>query len=224
MEDNLLADLQLTLQGVSLEDFGFVPKEEIQGGKIDTSAQMQVAGNSVASLMASMQGSARVKLQDAKLTNDLVELAGSDVLLEVLNKLNPFIQDDPSTQLECVFAQFNIENGLVQVQDKFSVETGKMRIAGRGSVNLADETLDITFAPSAKTGIGVSVGSLVKFLKLGGTLMAPSPEVDALGALQSGVAIGAAVSTGGVSVLAEGLAKRVVNAGSACDQSQQADE
>ena len=65
-------------------------------------------------------------------------------------------------------------------------------------------------------GVGGNLGGLVKFVKLGGTLRNPKPEVDALGILQSGAAIGAAISTGGVSIFAEGLAKPVIIAGSAC--------
>ena len=54
-------------------------------------------------------------------------------------------------------------------------------------------------------------------MKLGGTLTAPKPAVSAGGLLKSGLAIGAAISTGGASVVAEGLAKRALNAGSACE-------
>jgi len=42
-------------------------------------------------------------------------------------------------------------------------------------------------------------------------------DLHAAGLLKSGLAVGAAISTGGASVLAEGLAKRVLNVGSACD-------
>ena len=97
------------------------------------------------------------------------------------------------------------------------METSKMEIVGDGTIDLNSEKLDIGFTPNAKSGVGINIGSLVKFLKVGGTLAAPRPAADAGGLLKSGLAIGAAISTGGASVVAEGLAKRALGAGSICD-------
>jgi len=109
-------------------------------------------------------------------------------------------------------------DGVLKSNNQLVIETTKMEIVGDGSIDLKNETIDIGISPSSREGVGVNVGSLIKFMKLGGTLRKPTPETDALGLLQSGAAIGAAVSTGGVSILAEGLIKRISNAGSACER------
>ena len=105
---------------------------------------------------------------------------------------------------------------MAKLSDGLFVQTGKMHIAGSGEIDLGRETLDITLTPSARQGLGVNVATLVKFIKLGGRLNAPALELDSVGVLQTGLAVGAAVTTGGASLVAEGLAKRAITAGSPC--------
>ena len=211
-------DINFDLMGINLEAFGLVPKEELTGGAVESRITLRGSGRSTAELAASLNGDIALMVEGATLANDIVELAGSDVLMQMVNKLNPFHKEDPSTELECALVHFSVVDGVMRSERELVMETGKMKIVGDGKIQLASEDLDITFSPSAKQGVGINVGSLVKFMKLGGKLSSPTPEVDALGVLQSGAAIGAAISTGGISVLAEGLAKRAINAGSACNQ------
>ncbi len=206
------------LDGVDLQAFGFVPEEELTGGALIARIGLTGEGVSVAELAASLDGSILVTVQDAVVQNDTFELIGSDLLMETLNKLNPFAKTDPTTRLDCALVQFDVVEGVMTARSSLVVETEKMEIIGDGTIDLSDETLSIGFSPSSRAGVGVNVGSLVKFLKLGGTLADPRPTADAAGLLKSGVAVGAAMSTGGVSILAEGVFKRLANAGSACER------
>ncbi len=204
------------LEGVQLEQFGVLPQDELKGGAVNLELAIDQQGATTQQLAGSLNGNLVFMVQDAVLANDVIELAGSDMLMETINKLNPFHREDPSTELECARVAFEIEDGVMKADKGIAFETTKMRIIGDGKIDLNDDALDITFTPVAREGVGVNVASVVKFLKIGGRITNPQPEVDALGLLQSGLAIGAAVSTGGVSVVAEGLAKRALNAGSAC--------
>lgn len=208
--------LAFELDGVALEAFGLVPKEELTGGELEVALALASTGASPAALAGALDGEVTLMAEDAKLMNDFIELAGSDLVMETLNKLNPFVRDDPSTELVCALAHFEVVDGVMTTKNELVIETSKMEIVGDGSVDLGEERISLTLSPNAKSGVGVNVGSLVKFLKLGGTLANPRPAADAAGLLKSGVAIGAAASTGGLSILADGLASRVLNAGSAC--------
>ena len=146
------------------------------------------------------------------------EIIGSDIILELLTMLNPFMKEDKTTELQCAAVKFTAKDGVFTSKNQMAVETSKMKIVGGGVVDMNTEELEIGFSPSAKKGVGVNVGSLVKFVRLGGTLSNPHPEADPVGMLKSGAAIGAAISTGGLSLLVEGLFKRAANAGSACNQ------
>ncbi len=203
--------------GLRMEEFGLLPAESLSGGDLQVDIGLATRGQSAAELAGGLAGSIRLSMEDARLANDLADMVGSDMLLETLNKLNPFRQEDPATEISCALVQFDVADGTLVSNNQLVVETSKMEIVGDGRLDLVSEDLDITFSPTAKAGVGLNVGSLVKFVKLGGTLREPVPEVDAMGLVASGAAVGAALSTGGISVLAEGLAKRALTAGSACD-------
>lgn len=217
------ADLavEFKLTDINLEAFELVSRDELTGGKTDLELTVNSSGASSAALAANSEGLLLLTVVDAVVQNDTFELAGSDLIMEALSKLNPFGKTDPTTELNCALVKFEGADGVWSTKNQLVVETEKMEIVGTGKIDLNDETLDIGITPSAKGGVGVNVGSLVKFLKLGGSLTNPRPQADAAGLLKSGVAIGAAASTGGLSILADGLAKRVLNAGDACVQARQ---
>lgn len=210
-------DTVLDVRGIALESFGFVPQEELRGGALEVAFRLQAQGRSARDLASTLDGEILAMVEEATLMNDFVELAGSDLLMETLNKLNPFAKEDPTTELNCALVRFTATDGKLNTENQLVLETSKMEIVGNGSIDLNTEQLSIGFTPNAKSGVGVNIGSVVKFLKVGGTLSAPRPAADAGGLLKSGLAIGAAISTGGASVVAEGLAKRALKGGSACD-------
>lgn len=219
-EQTVQADMQLDLQGIELSAFGFVPTEQLDGGMTEAKLQLTTQGNSALDLASGLQGSVLLIVEDARIQNGVLDTVASDVMLEALNALNPFRKQDPNTEIECALVTFDVEQGILKSKRGLVVETKKMEIVGGGRLVLPSEKIDVSFSPSARAGVGVNVGSLVKFVKLGGTLRAPKPKLDALGVLQSGAAVGAALSTGGISILAEGLAKRAINAGSACQRAR----
>lgn len=211
-------DAHFEMQDVDLEAFGLISKEALAGGLTHINLDLQAQGDSSATLASSVNGELLMTVTDAVVQNDTFELVGSDLVMETLNKLNPFRRSDPTTELECALVRFSAKDGVLQSNNQLIVETTKMEIIGGGKIDLGKETLDIGVSPSAKGGVGVNVGSVVKFLQVGGPLSRPRAQVDALGAAKSGAAIGAAVSTGGLSIVAEGLLKRVQNSVNACEQ------
>jgi hypothetical protein len=214
-------DIAYKMNGVQLSAFGFIPQEQLSGGEIDVDIALTGQGASPAAIAASLDGAIIASVQKATIMNDSIELVGSDLLMETLNKINPFAKSDPTTELVCGLAWFQAEDGVLDIQPPLLMETSKMRIVGNGKIDLNDESLDIGITPEAKGGITLNVGSIVKFLKLGGTLANPAPGVDAGGLLKSGAAIGATLSTGGLSIVAESLVKQVANNGNACENAWQ---
>ena len=204
--------------GIDLEAFGFTSKEQLQGGVTEVAITLGSNGASPHDLASKLQGDILITVQRATIMNDTFEIIGSDLLMETINKLNPFAESDPTTELECALVHFEVEEGVLKSPNQLVVETTNMEIVGDGDINLNDETIDIGISPTTKQGVGLNVGSLVQFLKVGGTLASPSPSVDAGGLLETGATIGAAVSTGGLSIVAEGLVQKALNAGNACER------
>ena len=211
-------DVKLDALNLSLADLGATGDSVLEGGTTDVVLNLSGTGQSLHQIMSSINGEVVAEVQEGVIKNDSFEMIGTDVLFELLSTLNPFMKEDETTKLECAAVKFSAQDGVLTSRNQIALETSKIKIVGGGIINLDTEELEVGFSPSAKKGIGVNVSSLVKFVRLGGTLRNPHPEADPVGLLKSGAAIGAAVSTGGLSLLVEGLFKRAANSGSACNQ------
>lgn len=218
VEDRLKTSINIDSDGITLADLGIKEGDIISGGSTALRINLTTTGRTSAEMAAGLNGKSTVALTNAVMQEGAINGIGSDLVLEMMNKLNPFRTEEPTTLVECALLELVAEDGVLTAKNGLVFETDKMKIVGDGRVNLPTEALDVTISPSAREGIGINLGSLVKFVKLGGTLQDPTPEIGALGILQSGAALTAAVSTGGLSVVAEGLAKRAINTGSACEQ------
>jgi hypothetical protein len=82
------------------------------------------------------------------------------------------------------------------------------------SVNLKSEKIEMTFRTTPRKGLTISAGEILNpFVMVVGTLAAPRLAVDAKGTLISG---GAAVVTGGLSILARATWDRLVRSKDPC--------
>lgn len=81
-------------------------------------------------------------------------------------------------------------------------------------MNLGTEKFRVDIRTVPQKGLGFSVSDLVNpYVKLGGTLAKPALTLDPEGVLIEG---GAAVATGGVSLLAKHFEERFIDAKDAC--------
>jgi hypothetical protein len=135
--------------------------------------------------------------------------------------LNPFAREDPQTRLRCAVLGVEVEDGVATL-DPLSMQTGKMTAGGRGRIDLRSERINLIWATKPRRGIGLSASLVTNSLvKLGGTLSNPRPEMAPLSAA---TATGAAVATGGLSIVATGLWNRVTAEKNVCKQALRAIE
>ena len=158
--------------------------------------------------MAGLNGKAIAKVAESQIADGTLDILGADFVTELVNLLNPFKKEKAGTELVCAVVNFNIRDGIAKADKGIAVRTGKMNIVGDGTINLKSEKIDIGITPEARTGIGVSMTDLVGLVRVGGTLAEPSALVDKAAVLGAGLSTGAAVATGGLSVVAEGLVDR----------------
>jgi len=139
----------------------------------------------------------------------------SDLLSSVLRALNPLAETEEFANLECTVIDVSVENGVATVNE-LAAQLEKLKIIGSGKVNLDTEQLDLAMSTKTREGFGVSIGGVVNsFLAIGGTLDEPAVSLDAAG---SATTAGAAIATGGLSVLAKGLWDRLSGEANICHQ------
>ncbi|MAD73622.1 MAG: hypothetical protein CML20_02260 [Rheinheimera sp.] len=209
-------DGRLMVSGLVPADLGQQNKGLIDGGETDLLLNLQANGNTPQQLASSLTGEIALEIQGATITNNLFEVLGSDILLQTINLLNPFAKRDSTTELECAAVYFKAKQGVLTSPEQLVIETSKMKIRGGGTINLNDESLRIDFVPTPRDGLGISLSNLASVVRLGGTLGKPQPVADPSGILKAGATIGAAIATGGLSLLGQGLFDRVRSAGTAC--------
>ena len=114
-------------------------------GMLGANVQLAGNGNSIAAMLGSASGEMGVAMSGGELSNLLIELVG----LDGGEALKFLVGGDRKTPIRCAAASFKVRNG-VATSDSLVLDTGDTNIAGAGTVNLRDETIDVTLRPEPK--------------------------------------------------------------------------
>jgi uncharacterized protein involved in outer membrane biogenesis len=182
--------------------------EMVTGAKTDVTMNIRGSGGSVRELMAGLNGDALLVLGEGKIHTSFVEWLGADVLTQVVEKVNPFRKTDPYTELKCGVIRFAAKDGVASSDKGIAFETSKMTVVSSGTANLKTEGIDFSLRPEARQAGGIGAGELVKLLRVRGSLGEPKIGIDELESAKAAASIGGAVATGGLSSLAQALAKK----------------
>jgi hypothetical protein len=165
--------------------------------------------------MASSNGAVSFRQGSGKVREVFGSVLFRDVFLQVLRTLNPVRRSRGYEILECGIFDLTIVNGRATF-DNFAIQTDTMTTVASGTVNFKNEKLDIAFRAKPREGIGISLGTVAnQMLELRGTLKSPRIRVDAG---RTATTTGAAVATGGLSLLARGLWDRLSAEASICEE------
>ncbi|MES2901488.1 MAG: AsmA family protein [Pseudomonadota bacterium] len=151
-------------------------------GEINGDAQLSATGNSVASLLAASNGEVKTMISQGTVSKLLLEQMGLNIGNIILTKMF----GDKQVQLNCMATDFGVTNGLMQSR-VFVVDTEEAIITASGTINLANEQVDLTLRPETK---GLRIFSLRAPLYVRGSFNKPDVSVDkGVLALKAGGAI-----------------------------------
>ena len=129
-----------------------------------------------------------------------------DLVTEIMRTLNPMSKTQTQVNLECGIHRIEIVDGVATIEN-LALQSDRLTTIMSGNVDFATEKLDLSMRVKNREGFGVSLGGVANsFMKLGGTLKKPRISMDAASSVAT---TGAAVATGGLSLLATGLWNRV---------------
>ena len=98
------------------------------------------------------------------------------------------------------------------------MQTDQVTVVADGGIDFSDESLNVSVRAKPREGLGISLGGIANsFFKLGGTLKNPQLQLDTAGSVTT---TGAAVATGGLSLVARGLWDRMTASGDICKDLQ----
>ena len=129
-----------------------------------------------------------------------------DRLAEVLN---PFRRVNPSTELQCAVIRLPLTAGVARVDRSIAIETREIDATMSGTLDFRNETLDLSIRPRVRQGIPIEIPQIAELVRFRGPFTAPTVNVDAMASATAIARIGAAISTGGLSVLGESILAQV---------------
>jgi len=174
---------------------------KVSGGNTQIAFNLSGKGKSLHQMAASSNGELQISINNATLDSKLLN-KGGDLVVTVLDAINPMRKKSNSTILECAVAYLPFVNGVVTLKNSVGAETDRLDIALSGNVNLTTEAINIKIDPQERSGIttGIDLGGLVQLV---GTLQNPQVGVSKEGLVNSAVSIGLGILTGGASIAAE---------------------
>ncbi len=178
-------------------------RRDVRGGRTDVDVSLKAKGASPHAWAASATGSVRAVVGPATLVNTKLDL--DSALDRLTQAVNPFRTRDPSTELTCVVVRLPLFDGVARVDRSIAMETQKLGISASGTVDFRRETLDFTFQPKVRKGIAIDLANVADLVRVSGPFAHPAVSVDPAGSAKAIASLGAAVGTGGLSMVAQSL-------------------
>jgi len=165
------ATMRLAARRIQVKQlFPTMEKMQATVGEINGDAQLSAVGNSVASLLGKSNGEVKTLIEHGSISKLLLEEMGLNVGSIVLTH----VTGDKQVKLNCMATDFRVDNGLMNAR-RFVIDTDEALIDVFGTVNLANEELDLTLRPQTK---GLRILSLRAPLYVKGPFSKPQVSVD----------------------------------------------
>jgi len=194
----------------------FDVKRDVRGGKTSVRADIAARGVSPRRLASSASGSLTAVVGPASL--GLPKGDSGSAFNRLADAVNPFRNVDASTELHCAVVRLPLHDGIANVDRSIAIETNKLGASASGTLDFRTETLDLSIKPQLRQGISVNVDEIAQLVRFRGPFTSPSVAIDAVATATTVARIGAAVSTGGASLLGEALLSHIAaNPGSPCE-------
>lgn len=184
------------------------------GGKINFIVDLSGSGDSMAAIMASLDGQLVLDIQGVTLQKSFMTRFGSSII----DSLNPFRKNEKETKLNCAIILFDIKDSMANANRKIAAQTTDVTWFGSGKINLKTEEIYFQMNPKPRKGLGISLGNLVKIVHIRGTLAEPKIVLDPkeLAVKYGKYSLG--MATGGLAWAAELLWNKITANMNVCDK------
>jgi len=156
-------------------------------GQINGQFDLAGKGNSVGRMLASSNGKVALVIANGEISKMMMEKVG----LHLWEMLVLKVSGDKLVKLRCAIADFDVKQGVMHA-DGLIFDTEVTTIVGSGSIDLGQETLDLTLNPNTKDTSPIALRSPIY---VRGSFARPEVSVDkgrialrAVGAIALGMA------------------------------------
>ncbi|MDY7573169.1 AsmA family protein [Actimicrobium sp. CCI2.3] len=198
------AHMVLHLEDVSLQKWlvatsGSAP---LTGGQMQIDARVDAHGDNMKEMAASLTGPVRIRLGPATITSRSGATAEA-----LLTGLMPILstRNADGIALECAAAKLAFVDGRAVASPLVGVRSQASQLLTSGIVDLREETLDLSGRVRARSGIALGLATLSGDVRIAGSLVNPLVRLDPTGSPSALLRLGAAIATGGLSIVGTAL-------------------
>lgn len=176
------------------------------------------SGTTLRELVGGLNGAVQVTAGEGRVSSQASGLLVNSFIDELLSLINPLRQKEDFTQVSCLVALADIQDGKLKGDPLATVVTDKLAIVGKAQIDLKTEKLFLTFNTIPQRGLGISASSAFKpFVGVAGTLARPQLTLDPEGTVIQG---SLAVMTGGISLIGKSVIDRFTVSKKSCGKAE----
>ena len=200
-------DLVLGIPKAPSEDINTLPPYYIK-------LRLNGSGHSSRELAASLDGYLNVTMSEGKVLNAGLDRITNSFLQELSDALNPFQEQQESTNINCGAVFATVNSGKVSGKPAVVVDTPNVKIFADAAADLSTEKIQLQFKTVPQKGLGFSMSSLINpYIEVTGTLADPRLSLNPGNTVVAG---GLAYVTGGISILIRNVLDRMSTSGNVC--------
>jgi len=205
---------QVKARGVAMDALLALMRREtaISGGRTELDGRLSATGNSPHGLVSSLNGEVRVRVGEASTAGRRGNSVPGELVSALLHALTPLRSPGDSFKMLCAAARLPVKAGRIDIDRSIAVEGERVDVVMSGQIDLANERVDLGMRPTVKKGTGLDPSAFAGVVKIAGPLASPQVQVNLAGTAREAVNIGAAVATGGATLLGERLLGKVTDA------------
>jgi len=144
------------------------------GGTYSLYVDLDGSGNSIAEIMAGLDGQIIIDVRDLELEKSAMTQFGRSLT----DSLNPFDKEEEKSELTCAIARLDIADGIANADDRIVAQMTRVTWFGGGNINLKTEQIGIGAQSKPRKGLGISLGGLASLVYVGGTLANPRIQLN----------------------------------------------
>lgn len=170
------------------KDFGV-----LSGGKTFLTTTLNSQGNTLRQLVQNATGQIVAIASESKIQTGHLTFLTKGIIPQILQVLKVDTSKNNKVNMQCAVVRADIAGGKVSFPDGIAIQSDKMTLSSNGKVNLINDKIDFSLAPSFDLDAGISqaISSLVRIT---GTIDHPQIALDDKQALKTVVGI---ATTGG---------------------------
>ena len=142
-------------------------------GTLTARGGVTASGLDVPSLLASLDGSLAIALEDTVIQGAAYDVLATDLLAWIYSGA----ARENSTHLDCTMARFDIRDGIATT-DSLYIESARMLATGKGKFDLARQQMDLTISPRSRS----RSFQIPSEIRLRGDMSNPRPTISPISA------------------------------------------